>query len=255
MSNPSRPKSVVVAAASALLLASLAMAGTPAAKEKRPVRIKKDANGTVSFKAIAVNTSYKSEREVHAEVQDPVRRAQIKAEHYGLTVAQEYNGGHLNGKVEIGDSWVDFDVTGDGTQGTFQHTIKLPARFEVHSAPNNPGAEIDTFATDMNRIEGQSSSGDGVFEYIRLVGGTANGYPSPGQMTIISRGDVVEVDSFFNVGFRLEFKGAAGGPLDGIEDSMEGSVIMRAHQAESSASSTVKPARPAKERGSASRQR
>ncbi len=253
MSNPSRSKSVVAAAASALLLASLAVAGTPAAKEKRPIRIKKDANGTVSFKAIAVNTGYTSRQEVHAKVQDPVRRAQIEAEHYGLVVVQEHNGGLLNGTVEIGDSWVDFDVTGEGPAGTFQHTITLPAKFEVHSAPHKPGAEIDTFETNMNRIEGEGK-GDKVFEYIRLVGGTANGYPSPGQMTIISKGEEVEIDSFFNVGFKLEFKGAAGGPLEGIEDALEGSVTMRAYQAESAAASAAKPARPAKERGSASRQ-
>lgn len=250
MSNPSRPKSVAAAAVSALLLASLALAGTPAAKPH--ARVKKDANGNVSFKTIAINTGYTSEKEVHAKVQDPVRRAEIKAEHYGLVVTQEYPGGLLNGKVEVGDSWVKFDLTGTGLKGDFQHTITVPAKFEVHSAPHQPGAEIDTFETNMNRIEGQSSVGDNVFEYVHLVGGTANGYPSPGQMTLISKGDVVEVDSFFNVGFRLEFKGTAGGPLEGLEDSVEGSVTMRAHQAETASSSTVKPSRPAKERGSVS---
>jgi hypothetical protein len=252
MSNTSRPKRVLVAATSALLLASLALASSSAPREKRHVLVKKEADGTVSFKNVARNTGYTSEAEVHAQITDPQRRAEIRAEHYGLVVNQEYSGGSLNGKVEIGDSLVDFQVTGAGALEGFKYTITMPAKFEVHSAPNHPGAEIDTFETNMNRIEGQTSGGDSVFEYVRLVGGTANGYPSPGQMTLISKGDQVEVDSFFKVGFRLEFKGAAGGPLEGISDSVEGSVTMRAHEADSS--KTSKPVQTTRGRDSAVRQ-
>jgi hypothetical protein len=242
MSNASRTNRVLVAATSALLLASLAMAGTQGGKEKRHARVKKQADGTVSFKQIAPNTSYESIEEVHARITDPRARAEIYARHFGLVIVSQNDGGLLNGSVEVGTSQVQFHVTGQGALGGINHTITLPASFEVHSAPHKPGADIDTFETNMNRIQGEGKA-DRVFEYIRLVGGTANGYPSPGQMTLISKGDEVEVDSVFNVGFRLDFKGAKGGPLDGIEDSMEGSVTMRAY--DSQASATTQPARTA----------
>ena len=123
-------------------------------------------------------------------------------------------------------------MTGEGDLEGFNHTIDLPASFEVHSAPRK-GASVETFDTNMYRIQGEGKSE--VFEYFRLVGGTANGYPSPGQMTLTSVGDnQVMVESFFNIGFRIEFKGAKEGPFAGLEDKIEGAVIMRAHAAEES---------------------
>ena len=164
----------------------------------------------------------------------------LKAEHGQLVVLQDLDGGMLNGHIEIGSSVVTFDVTGAGPLQGFHHVFTMPANFEVHSAPNKPGSEIDTFETNMYRLEGKGS--DAVFESLHLVAGTANGYPSPGQMTFIDQGDSVLVDSFFNIAFRLEFRGAKGGPFDGIEDAVEGTVTMRSHATDPNAKpAAVKP--------------
>lgn len=242
MLKANRQKFVSIVAAVLFLAGALAAS---AAEERQLARVKKQADGTVSFKQIAGYTGYDSDDEYHAKLQnltDPQAIAELKAKHHQLVITDELNGGILNGQIEIGNSVVTFELTGGGSLEGFHHTITMPASFEVHSAPHHPGTEIDTFKTNMYRIEG-TARGDGVFESVRLVGGTGNGYPSPGQMSIISKGDdEVLVDSFFNVGFRLEITGAAGGPLAGVQDAVIGSVTMRAHADKGTV--TGKPAQP-----------
>ena len=245
MLNPIRSKRVIVAAASLFLAGALAVSAADV-QERHLARVKKQPDGTVPLKQVAGYTGYDSDKEYHAKIKnltDPLAIAALKAKHFQLVVGPELNGGILNGTIEIGDSVVQFDVTGGGTLEGFHHVFTMPAKFEVHSAPHKPGADIDTFETNMYRIEGSGS--DDVFASLRLVGGTGNGYPSPGQMTLISKGDEVVVDSFFNVGFRLEFTGAKGGPFEGVSDAVEGNVTMRSY-ADPNAPLAAKP-RPARE--------
>jgi hypothetical protein len=193
--------------------------------------VKRQPDGSISLKQVAHNTNYKTREQAHAELgNDAAGKAALEVLHYGLNILQEAPGGILNGAREIGTSKIDFTLTGGCSLPGFTHTITLPANFEVHSAPRR-GTAIETFDTNMYRIQGVGQA-DAVFEYVRLIGGTANGYPSPGRMTLASTdGNQVEVESFFNVSFRIEYKGAAGGPFAGIEDSVEGSVIMRSQAA------------------------
>ncbi len=208
------------------------------ADERDLARVKKQPDGTVSFKQIAGYTGYDSDKEYHAKIKnltDPQAIAALKAKHFQLVIVNEIDGGILGGQIEIGTSQVQFDVTGGGSLSGFSHRITMPARFEVHSAPHS-GGDIDTFDTNMYRIEGATTQGDNVFRSIRLIGGTANGYPSPGQMSLIESGeDDIIVASFFKVGFRLELEGAEGGPLAGFRDVIEGQVTMRAHAEDSNA--------------------
>lgn len=231
MLNSIRQKRVLAVAVALFLAGALAAMG--AGTERKLAKVKKLPDGTVPLKQVANYNDYQDNDDYHAQLKnltDPEAIAKLKAKHGQLNITQELNGGMLNGKIEIGNSVVTFDVTGGGTLTGFHHVFTMPATFEVHSAPNKPGAEIDTFETNMYRMEGQGS--DDVFDSIHLVAGTANGYPSPGQMTFISQGDSVLVDSFFNIGFRLEIRGAKGGPFEGFADTVEGKVTMRSQAAE-----------------------
>ncbi|HEV8580906.1 MAG TPA: hypothetical protein VGX68_17710 [Thermoanaerobaculia bacterium] len=226
-------KRVLVTGVALLFAGALAVSAAEAEKARPLARVKKLADGTVSFKQIAGYTGYESSNEYHAKIKeltDPDAIAALKAKHNQLVVTDELAGGILGGMIESGTSVVVFEVTGGGSLEGFQHVITLPANFEVHSARHDPSAEIDTFATNLYRIESGVGS-DEVFDSIRLVGGTANGYDSPGQMTLISKGDEVLVDSFFNVGFRLEVVGGAKGPLAGFQGTIEGSVTMKSSSA------------------------
>lgn len=239
MPQTSRQSRVLVAAASVLLLASVAAAGPKPVQGKRNAIVKKQPNGTVDLAAVAAATSYKSREDYHAEIgPDPCRRAKLYAEHYELVVVAAQPGGILKGQIESGTSQVKFTLEGEGELEGFTHEIDLPANFEVHSAPHSAQGDGRPFDTNMYRIQGEGG-GDDVFEYVRLVGGTANGYPSSGQMTLSSvRGNQVVVDSFFNIGFRIEFRGADGGPFAGLEGSIEGAVIMRSQPADATTDPT-----------------
>jgi hypothetical protein len=232
MSNVFRPKSVFVAASALLLVGAVAFAGVQT--DKPLAKVKKDRNGNVSFKQVAGYTGYETDHEYHIKIKeltDPKAIHDLKMKHHQLNINEELAGGVLNGVIERGDSLITVDITGTGTAEGFHHTVSFPAKFEVHSALHDPSAEIDTFRTNMYQIEGVAT-GDKMFSSLRLVGGTGNGYPSPGQMTLIDKGDSVLVDSFFNIGYRIEFTGADGGPLAGVQDSFEGTVTMRAHGTE-----------------------
>lgn len=242
-------KRVFVTGVALLLAGALAVSAAETEKARPLARVKKQADGTVSFKQIANYTGYESSNEYHAKIKeltDPLAIAQLKAKHNQLNVTDVLDGGILGGMIESGNSVVIFEVTGGGSLEGFHHVITLPAKFEVHSARHDPSQEIDTFETNLYRIESGVGS-DEVFDSIRLVGGTGNGYPSPGQMTLISKGDEVLVDSFFNVGFRLEVAGGEKGPLAGFQGTIEGSVTMRSSAAngaaaEQQAGPTAKPA-------------
>ncbi|HYG64978.1 MAG TPA: hypothetical protein VEL74_20515 [Thermoanaerobaculia bacterium] len=232
MSNVFRPKSVFVAASAMLLAGAVAFAGVQT--DKQLARVKKDRNGNVSFKQVAGYTGYETDNEYHAKIKeltDPQAIYELKMKHHQLNIEHELNGGVLHGSIERGGSLITIDIVGTGTAAGFHHSLTFPAKFEVHSEPHDPSVEIDTFRTNMYRIEG-AAGGDSLFSSLRLVGGTANGFASPGQMTLIDKGDSVLVDSFFNIGYRIEFTGADGGPLAGVQDSFEGTVTMRAHGTE-----------------------
>lgn len=220
-------------AASVMLLAGAVAFAADMPSGRTLAKIKKDRNGQVSLKQVANYNNYKSEEYYHATIKNltnPADIRQLKMDHGMLNIDEVFDGGILHGQIERGDSVITIDLTGpDGT-----HTVSFPARFEVHSAPRTPGVEIDTFATNMYQIEGVLS-GDSIFSSLRLVGGTGNGYDSPGQMSIIDKGDSVLVDSFFNIGYRIEYTGAEGGPLAGQSDVVEGKVTMRSYPAKRAA--------------------
>jgi len=246
MLNASGQKRILAAASALFLAGALVAAAAEPGTERHLARIKKSPDGSVPLKQIAGYTGYASDNEYHAQIKDltdPAAIAALKAKHNQLDITTELEGGILKGQIEIGTSVVTFDVTGGGSLKGFHHVFTMPATFEVDSAPHHPGADIDTFETNMVRIEGSGS--DDLFESLRLVGGTANGYPSPGQMSLISKGDEVLVDSFFNVGFRLEMKGAKGGPFEGLDSTVEGNVTMRSYAENGTGNPAARP-RPAK---------
>jgi hypothetical protein len=70
--------------------------------------------------------------------------------------------------------------------------------------------------------------GDPDFDLLRLVGGSDFGLPSPGVTRLTKRvGSTWEVDSFFDITYRIDFVGAPGGPLAGMSGSTTGTVRMQ----------------------------
>jgi hypothetical protein len=125
-------------------------------------------------------------------------------------------GGSLGGDGHCFSSTLDFDITGTGTLTGFNRQIKLPVFCEVHTAPRNPGAPLQSFPGDLFRLQG-SIVGDPDFDLLDITAGTDYGLPSPGQTTLteLPSGDF-NVDSFFDVTYQITFVGAPGSILDGL---------------------------------------
>ncbi len=138
-------------------------------------------------------------------------------------------GGGLGGDQECAKSMLQFEVTGTGALSTFNRMISIPASFETHTGPRAPGDPVQSFDTDMFRLFGQLPGGDPDFDLLRITAGTGFGLPSPGHTTLTQLpGGSWNVDSFFDIEYRIDFVGAPGGPLAGKSGSTTATIRMQA---------------------------
>ncbi|MEM8931338.1 MAG: hypothetical protein AAGE94_09195 [Acidobacteriota bacterium] len=139
-------------------------------------------------------------------------------------------GGVLQGTVDSFDSAVIITVRGNGRLEGYESTVTIPAKCEAHAGPWSVDDQPISFQTEMMRLEGQlEDDGNSDFSYLRVVAGTEYGYPSPGHTTASTQdGKSYVVDSMFEMGFRIEYVGAPGGPLAGYEGAFEGTAVMKA---------------------------
>jgi hypothetical protein len=97
--------------------------------------------------------------------------------------------------------------------------------------PRNPNAPFQSFDTEMLGIQGQiinPGSGDPDFDLLRITAGTAFGMPSPGHTTLTQVGpNQWDVDSFFDIMYRIDFIGRTPGPLAGMSGSTTGTIRMQ----------------------------
>jgi hypothetical protein len=141
----------------------------------------------------------------------------------------EAPGGGLGGNLDCFDSVAELTISGTGQLAGFQRTISVPLEVEVHTGPRIPGDPVQSFPNDMIRMQGEIF-GDPDFDVLRITGGTDFGLPSPGHTTLTRQGPPgsdFEVDSFFDVTYRIDYQGAPGGALDGLVGSTTATLRMR----------------------------
>jgi hypothetical protein len=130
-------------------------------------------------------------------------------------------GGVFGGEVEQFQSTLNFDMQGTGMLAGFQRKVQIPAFCEVHTGPRNPGAPVQMFPTEMMQLQG-AIVGDPDFDLLQVHAGAGIGLPSPGHTTLTrlgAPGSPYQVDSFFDITYRIDFAGAPGGPLAGLSGS------------------------------------
>ena len=140
----------------------------------------------------------------------------------------EVPGGTLGGNIDMFDSTLTMTMQGTGALAGFSRQMALQVQCEVHTGPRLPGQPIQTFPTDFFSLAG-GLVGDPDFELLQVVGGTNNGLPSPGSTTLtqLPSGDF-NVDSFFDIEYRIDFVGTPGGALGGTSGSTTGTILMSA---------------------------
>lgn len=217
-----RTRSIFAVAAVAACLAVPVHAAVVGA----PLIARDNGFGTVDLPYI--ESEYVGPEDVHAWLNSGAQiTAYLESKHGIFTDVIHEPGGIYDGEVERFLSDLRFDIIGVGPLEGWTGTVVIPTRVETHTGPRKLGAEVQSFDTNMMRVEGSAKSED--FEYIQVVGGTANGFESPGHTTLYRQDDGNWlVESTFNVKYQLKYKGAAGGKLDGVEGVTEGVITMTA---------------------------
>jgi hypothetical protein len=140
-------------------------------------------------------------------------------------------GGPLGGETETFSSTGVFQLSGTGVLAGWNRIVSVSLNVKTATGPRQAGAPVQSFPTDMLLLQGAIGPGDPDFAVFEVVGGSDNGYPSPGSTTLTQLDDgTFRVDSFFDVGYRIRFVGARGGRLEGFGGTTEGTVKMQAFQ-------------------------
>lgn len=215
-----------------VMIMALGLAFTAGAQAQDPCKEFDNGTGTVTLPP--QGCSYMTADDVHAAIDslDPnttIILAPIHTDFICRKLGQcGTPGGSLGGEVENFTSTGVFTVVGTGQLAGFSRTIAVPLTVETHTAKRVPGSPVQSFKTDMARLQGQIT-GDPDFAALKITAGTANGFPSPGHTTLTKiGGGQFLVDSFFDIQYEISFQGAPGGKLDGFGGTSQGKVRMQA---------------------------
>ncbi len=127
-------------------------------------------------------------------------------------------GGNLGGMRSTFDGNLQMTMSGQGGLAGLNRFITMYVTGVMDFAPRNNGDAVQSFIGDLYDITGEVF-GDPDFCTLRLQGGTVYGLPSPGDNTLTRLGlpgSDFEVDSFFDIEYRIEFQGCPGSALEGM---------------------------------------
>jgi hypothetical protein len=132
-----------------------------------------------------------------------------------LALVSVLPGGPLGGATQEWQAKIRLDLTGVGFWGGYTRSISIAGTAKTATGPITLGSNPQHFETDLLELQAQLV-GDIEFDLLRITGGTNFGLPSPGYTTFTSAGGGDwNVDSFFDITYRLDFVGAGTGIFAG----------------------------------------
>lgn len=159
-------------------------------------------------------------------------------------VSAEQAGGGLGGTQSAGGGpLMQWTMQGTGALSAYNRVLVMPGQagpggvasffdpafnvtgssYEEHAAPRTAFAPVQNYNTDLFLMFSQIVGvGDPDFDLLRLTAGSGFGLPSPGQTTLTQVGPNWNVESFFDVTYRIDFVGRPGGPFSGMSGSTTG---------------------------------
>jgi FlgD Ig-like domain len=194
--------------------------------------VQPDAGGTIILPPSGPGCPYISPNDFHMIINGlpPGTTIEVGASHEPFDSTRVHMpGGSLGGEVELFDSVLHLTMHGTGALSGFDRDLDIDANCETNTAPRIPGAPIQSFDTDMVQIQGQLPPGDPDFDLLRVTAGTGAGMPSPGHTTLtyLLPSGTWNVDSFFDITYRIDFIGHPGGPLGGLSGSTTATIRMQ----------------------------
>jgi hypothetical protein len=146
------------------------------------------------------------------------------------TVSEVPGGVFAGGTTSSYDAQLVLPMVGTGTLAGYMRTINMPllsASQLMDFDARVPNTSPQSFDGDLRRMQGQIAGiGDPDFDLLRITAGGDFGMPSPGHTTLTNLGGGNwNVDSFFDIEYRIDFVGRPGGPFSG----MSGSTTLTSH--------------------------
>jgi hypothetical protein len=135
-------------------------------------------------------------------------------------------GGTLGGETQVWSAYLYLQVTGTGNLAGFARIIQVPVTGITHSAPRTYGDAVQSFDHNLMSLSGELF-GDPDLCVLRITAGPLQSLPPSLGHTTLTRvgppGSDFEVDSFFDITYRIEYQGCPGRILDGMSGADENS--------------------------------
>jgi hypothetical protein len=185
-------------------------------------------NGSGTVNLPPPGCGYVSPTDLHMIIDGlpPGTTINIGVQHSDFFNVSQVPGGTLGGDRETFQSFLFMQLQGTGVLAGFNRNVNMQVACETHVGPRTLGTSPQSFDTAMYLMQGQIV-GDPDFDLLRVTAGTGFGMPSPGHTTLtrLTGGDW-NVDSFFDITYRIDFVGRPGSVLGGMSGSTTGTIRM-----------------------------
>lgn len=139
-----------------------------------------------------------------------------------------YPGSPLGGGLSVANDLLELEIFGEGAYGGYHRTLSVPVQTFVNWGPEANHQPQQGRAADLYFLYGELA-GDPDFSLLRVTGGTGFGLPSLGHTLLVKQASgEYEVDSGFDLTYRVEWSGAASGPLAGDAQITQGVLKLQA---------------------------